>query len=135
MSTERRGAAAATWNGKVVVAGGQDTKNRMLKSAEQYDAEKDQWTAFASLLAARWGHALVNSDNTLFAIGGWDGKEAWRSVERYNVESGKWQLAPTLNIARRGFASATLQVRHGARVFPLPYFAHFNSRFPTVRIA
>ncbi len=109
MSTKRAWQSAATWKGKVVVAGGQDAHCKTLNSAEQYDPETNQWTPFRSLLLARWGHALVNADNTLLAIGGVDG-ESWRSVERYNADSGEWEQAPQLNKGRRNFASVTLQV-------------------------
>ena len=115
MSTERRQAEAATWNGKVVVAGGYDSQRVTLKSTEQYDAETNQWTAFRSLLTARAGHALVNADNTLFAIGGWDYRGNSNSVERYNTKSGVWQEAPPLQIPRSDFASATLRVCYSAR--------------------
>ncbi len=109
MSTERTGAAAATWNDKVVVAGGCDSKYAILNSAEQYDPEANRWTPFSSLITRRYGHALVNADNTLYAIGGSDGS-GLSSVERYNAESGVWQPAPKLSIARNCLAAATLRV-------------------------
>ena len=81
-----------------------------LNSAEQYDPETNQWTAFNSLIAARREHALLNADNTLFAIGGWTGSAVLSSVERYDAESSTWQQAPELKTGRYGLAAARLRV-------------------------
>jgi N-acetylneuraminic acid mutarotase len=126
MLSERQLAAAVTWNGKVVVAGGRtlDAK-QVFNSAEQYDPESNQWTTFSNLNTARSCHALVNADNTLFAIGGGDGKVCLRSVERYNAESGEWQQAPELKIACDAPASATFRVC-------LLYFFRFAVGFSSV---
>jgi hypothetical protein len=111
MSTERGYAAAATWGGKVVVVGGYDLDAEgALNSAEQYDPDSNRWTAFSSLLAGRFFHALVYASNTLFAIGGTECSCAMSSVERYNAVSGAWRQAPALNIARYGLAATTLRV-------------------------
>ncbi len=110
MSIKRNLTAAATWNGKVVVAGGEGLNQVVLDSAEQYDPATDRWTEFTSLRTARNGHALVNADGTLFAIGGTNGNAALGSVERYNAESGQWQPAPALNIPRFGLAAAAIRV-------------------------
>jgi N-acetylneuraminic acid mutarotase len=94
MLSERSLAAAAAWNGKVVATGGYKAKGVPLNSAEQYDPETNKWIAISSLLTARCVHALVNADNALFAIGGWDDEANVSSVERYDAESSAWQLAP-----------------------------------------
>ena len=110
MSTERGYAAAATWNGKVVVAGGFNKTCSALNSAEQYDPETNQWTAFNSLIVSRCERALLNADNTLFAIGSRKGKAVLSSVERYDAESSTWQQAPELKTGRRSLAAARLRV-------------------------
>ena len=83
-----------------------------LSSAEQYDPERNEWTAFSSLLQGRWGHALVNVDGVLLAISGSDGKDV-ESVERFDETCSQWQAAAPLNIGRWGLAAAVVQVGSG----------------------
>ena len=100
LSEERAGTAAALWNGKMVVAGGWNSKDLYLKSVEQYEPESNSWTALPHMLHSRQWLALVCFENTLFAIGGRDGTERLDSVERYNVDTKQWQRVASLNVRR-----------------------------------
>ena len=99
--------AAVTWNGTVVVAGGDFP---MTDSVEQFDPQTNTWTALPNLLVARRHHSLVNLDDRLYVIGGWDGKEVLSSVELYDTETKTWINQPTLCTARESLACALCAV-------------------------
>ena len=99
--------SAVTWNGTVVVAGGEDP---ITDSVEQFNPQTNTWTALPNLLVARARHSLVNMDGSLYVIGGWDGAQAIGSVEQYTAESNCWTSLTSLNTARQGLACAVCQV-------------------------
>jgi N-acetylneuraminic acid mutarotase len=107
LSHKRWGAAAAVWNNTVIVAGSRfDPKD----SVEQYDPESNTCTSFPNLLVGRRYHALVNLNETLYAIGGWTGFKALVDVEIFDKNSNKWQAVSPLKTARRGLAGSKLEV-------------------------
>ena len=94
----------------MVVAGGCNFKYKYLELVEQYEPESNSWTALPHMLHSRSDLALVCFGNTLFAIGGEDGKQALDSVERYNVDTINWQRVASLNYGRKGLCGTALQV-------------------------
>ena len=107
MNNKRLYSAAVEWNGTVVVTGGFDP---VTASVEQFNPKTNQWTALPDLQVARYNHALVNINNCLYAIGGYNGQVILSSVERYNAASMLWQIVFTLLTARHAFACAKLKV-------------------------
>jgi hypothetical protein len=109
--TARYSTAAATLNGKVVVAGGYDERGTVLDSVEQFDAETNSWTRLPSLLQSRRGHALVAVGSSLLALGGNKAAfEALSSVERYEADSGQWQQLTPLKFSRSYPAASAFKV-------------------------
>ena len=122
MSQCRIWTAATLWNGTVVVAGGYDEQEDIVNSTEQYNPETNSWSAFKPMLTCRQGLALVAFNNSLFAIGGNNGKERLSSVERYDKLKNEWSLAPVLNQSRSATCAASSSVSgdlHWLAVCPL----------------
>lgn len=108
LSHKRSGAAAAVWNNTVIVAG---SLYNPMDSVEQYDPESNTCKSFPNLLVGRYHHALVNLNETLYAIGGrnYDNK-ALVDVEKFDKNSNKWQAVSPLKTARYGLAGSILEV-------------------------
>lgn len=107
LSHKREGAAAAVWNNTVIVAG---SAWNPMDSVEQYDPESNTCKSFPNLLVGRYWHALVNLNETLYAIGGWTGSKALVDVEKFDKNSNKWQAVSPLKTARWGLAGSILEV-------------------------
>lgn len=72
LETARSQAAAAVWQGGIVVAGGRGVDGNVLASVEMYALDGEP-SALPSLQTPRGGLALVaTADGTLYAIGGYD---------------------------------------------------------------
>ena len=106
LSHPRIGAAAAVWNNTVIVAGG----SNLMDSVEQYDPESNTCKSFPNLLVGRFFHALVNLNETLYAIGGWKNGKALVDVEKFDKNSNKWQAVSPLRRARFNLAGSILEV-------------------------
>jgi hypothetical protein len=92
--TGRSGAAAATYQGKVWVAGGYGN-GQALSSVEVFDPVVGLWQAAGDLTKARYGRiALFAIKDDLFAAGSnFDGMY----VEKRDMQTGAWQLVSELN--------------------------------------
>ena len=112
---ERRYSAAVKWNGTVVVTGGSDPVSA---SVELFNPKTNKWTAaLPDLLVARYGHALVNIDSCLYAIGGKSQDEQLlSSVEKYSLTSKSWKLVFTLPTARSDLTCVTRLVSTKTRL-------------------
>jgi N-acetylneuraminic acid mutarotase len=95
-----RHTATLLLNGKVLVAGGRDSLNNDLASAELYDPVAGTWTNTGSLKTARsWQTAtLLPSGLVLCAAGGNSGLLS--SSESYSQATGTWTNTGNLNTAR-----------------------------------
>ena len=91
-------------DGKVLVAGGRDSNDQTLASAELYDPATGTWTATASMTEARNGHiATLLVDGRVLVVGGGIGS----STELYDPDTGTW-TATGRTIEGRIYQSATL---------------------------
>lgn len=113
---QRDYAAAAVWNNTVIVAG---STYQPTNSVEQYDPVSNTCKEFPSMLVGRCYHALVNLNDTLYAIGGnaarWDNdrfinNRLLNEVEKFNAISNKWQAVSSLSTPRAGLTATTIQV-------------------------
>ncbi len=52
----------------------------------------NSWSRLAPMIKPRCGHGLIAHAGYLYAIGGWVGLDIGPSVERYDFESGVWNL-------------------------------------------
>src|SRR5712691_11822475 len=104
LPTPRSGyTATLLQNGKVLVAGGQDSSG-VLASAELYDPATGTWTATGSLNTGRRFHTatLLPSGKVLVAAG-FDNNanlDGLVSAEIYDPATGKWTLTGNLNAGR-----------------------------------
>jgi hypothetical protein len=100
--TGRSGGAAATYQGKVWLAGGRDDYGRLLSSIEVFDPVVGSWQAAGNLTMARFciSHLFVIKD-ALFAAGctSYDSEGMW--VEKRDAQTGTWQLLSRLNDGNR----------------------------------
>lgn len=58
----------------------------------------------------RRGIALACLGGPIYAVGGLDDSSCFRTVERYDSESEKWNFVAEMNTARGGVGVATLKV-------------------------
>ncbi len=101
-------------NGKVLVAGGQNTFTA-LSSAQLYEPTTGTWVATGSLSSERTGHtATLLPNGKVLVTGGKDraGVEL-RTAELYDSVSGTWSTTNSLSVARYGHTATLL---HGGKV-------------------
>jgi len=102
-------AHAATLDGKIYVAGGLDSAGRPTRHAYRYDPSTDRWERISDLPAPRHGMPLVVWGDTLYALGGFSGRElrAERTMWTYRADRDLWVDRPQLP-APRGAGAATV---------------------------
>jgi len=97
-------------NGKVLVAGGQDSFGNALASAELYNPASGTWTATGSLTTPRYQHtATLLPDGKVLVAGGDSASPSLASAELYDPATGTWTATGSLATPMDRFAhSATL---------------------------
>ena len=109
---EPRGAATAgVIGGRVVVAGGYGTSQRLLGPVAIYDPPTDTWTAGSALPTPREHLASVVHDGRLWVFGGRRGglDSVLAAVEAYDPAADAWRSdLPPMPLPRGGFAAARL---------------------------
>jgi len=99
-------------NGKVLVAGGWDSENR-LASAELYDPSAKTWAPAESMGFARNGHTMTKlPSGTVLVTGGYgnvvyDGSYSHAGAEVYDPVAGTWTATGSM-VSKRGSHTATL---------------------------
>ena len=88
------GCAAVTGNFSVVVTGGtQGFGGTALTDAEVFSWSSNSWRKIASMNVGRFGHAVVNVGNRVFAIGGDDRNNNYMdTIEEYNAKENTWKI-------------------------------------------
>ncbi|KAJ8946772.1 hypothetical protein NQ318_018981 [Aromia moschata] len=80
-----------------------------MSSAEVYDTESKQWSYIPEMTSPRSGVSLVAYENTLFAIGGFNGYTRLATGEKYTPDvSAGWTEIPEMLTPRSNFATAIL---------------------------
>lgn len=123
LATARAGASATLLSdGRVLVVGGGRAERRpriALASAEIFDPATGRFAPAGSLADGRYKHGAVRLDNgDVLVVGGSDGRDSdgkLRSVERFDVATGRFVAAGTLLAGRYKLAD-TLLVLPGNRV-------------------
>jgi hypothetical protein len=96
-------------NGVVLVAGGFDSNNHVLASAELYDPASGSWTATGGLNTARADHtATLLANGMVLVAGGVDSSGDSASAELYDPMSGSWTLTDSLNTTRADHTATLL---------------------------
>jgi hypothetical protein len=93
-------------NGKLLMAGGFNDKDFVLKSSEIYVPDTDTWTATGNMIDARFQHTallLTTGPNAgkVLVIGGYGvGILPLASTELYDPSTGLWSSTGSMSVAR-----------------------------------
>jgi hypothetical protein len=93
-------------DGKVLVAGGADSQEHILQSAELYDPVSETWTATGNLVNARSSHTATLLPNGKVLVAGDNGAAA-QSAELYDPATGSWTVTGN-SLSLHSFDMATL---------------------------
>ncbi|XP_049315410.1 kelch-like protein 17 [Bactrocera dorsalis] len=75
--------------------------------ARSWNIRNKTWQNLPAMIQARWGHCVVELDNKIYAICGFDGNNYLSSVERYTTSDG-WKFVNSLIIGRYDAGAVTL---------------------------
>lgn len=109
LSTGRYGHGAATSpDGKIYIAGGNNSFNQPLNTVLKYDPlSNGGWTPVASMVNPRSNLAFVTgTDGFIYAIGGNQGNVTVKFVERYNPKTDNWTTMAPLPDVREGVTAS-----------------------------
>jgi hypothetical protein len=96
-------------NGQVLVAGGEDSNNKLVASAELYNPSTGKWTVTGSMVTPRIDHtATLLANGEVLIAGGVSGTYT-AAAELYNPSTGRWESTGTMTVPR-AFAGAALLV-------------------------
>ena len=100
-------------DGKVLVAGGTDSKGVALSSAEVYDPTIGKWTMTRPLNSARFYHtSALQPDGTVMVAGGHNGSDRLEDTEIYDPAKGAWTAGTTITnllpVVHSGHTATTL---------------------------
>ncbi|MEK7729177.1 MAG: kelch repeat-containing protein [candidate division KSB1 bacterium] len=111
MPAPRYGHAAVVWDNKIVVIGGRDARDSTLARVVSFDLVSLTWSSFpANLQTPRCNAPARVYHNQIYVIGGNRANQVLDTVERFNAQSGKWEvLEPRLRIGRDGAAATVLK--------------------------
>lgn len=101
--------ASALADGRVLVAGGIDSNENALDTAELYDPATGMFIATGSLSEGRsCAQAVTLANGQVLIFGGWGARTPIASIERYNSVDGTFQLAGAMTVPRSGFTLTLL---------------------------
>lgn len=91
-----------------IVGGEERPSRRVLNTVSSFKPETCMWKSLAPMATGRRGVGVVIFGDTLYAIGGSDGRQALRSVEVYNPEKDTWFSKPAMIERRSSVACAVV---------------------------
>lgn len=94
-------------NGQVLVAGGEDTSNHLVASAELYNPSTGKWTVTGSLATPRYDHTTTLLSNGEVLVAGGVSGTYTASAELYKPTTGQWTATGSMTVPR-AFAAAVL---------------------------
>ncbi len=89
--------AAASWRGRLYVVGGYADRQRLTAESAallRYDPRSRRWTRLADMPTPRGALTAGVVGDRLIAAGGARGGAALRTVEIYDLRSGRWRAPP-----------------------------------------
>lgn len=107
MNKRRGGVSVASYNGALFVFGGHDlpVSNpacQRTSSIEKYDPASDTWTLIANLDMGRDSIGVSVLGNSIITIGGFDGTNYLKTVERFNPETNQFEKVKSITFPRAG---------------------------------
>ena len=112
-------AGAAELNGKLYVVGGFTAAGFSIWNPVNhvfiYDPGRDEWIERAGMPTARGGLAVVNLENKLYAIGGYNGESNPNAVEMYDPITDSWASVGPLPTPRDHLTAVSL----GGRIYAI----------------
>ena len=100
--------ATVQWRDQVVVLGGYDKNDKVLKDVFMYECRTGKITVLPSMLEKRWGCCAVITGNTIVVMGGRNDDEYLNSVECFTMGSSAWEYLPAMNKTRLGAVAEVL---------------------------
>ena len=89
------------------ICGGSD--GAQLNNLLYLDYGTKEWKGLTNMIHRREDLSLVyGNDKKLYAIGGYNGKESIKIVEKYDMISKKWEVGQPMNCARSGHCSVVM---------------------------
>jgi Kelch motif len=105
--TARSWLAAATGpNGLIYALGGWKGSSQVLAVVEAYDPASDNWFTKAPMPTPRAGLAAVTAGGRIYALGGGDNHNVFKTVEIYDPATDTWTSGPPLPSPRTGLGAA-----------------------------
>ena len=107
MNKRRGGVSVASYNGHLYVFGGHDlpVSNpacQRTSSIEKYDPVTDTWTFIANLDMGRDSISVAVLGNSIITIGGFDGTNYLKTVEKFDPEKNQFEKLKTITFPRAG---------------------------------
>ncbi|CAF1289661.1 unnamed protein product, partial [Adineta ricciae] len=96
-------------NKKVLVTGGANRNDGILKSAELYDALSKSWELTGTMVNSRIGHAVIMLNNkTVLAVSGDNDSGMTTSTELYDPFTETWTPTGDVHFGRNGHTASLL---------------------------
>lgn len=100
---------SATSGGCLYTMGGCNG-TKYLSTVERLDGLHQTWSFVSSMQTSRYRFAVVECDDFIYAIGGWNSKhQTLKSVEKYNCATNEWIYVSEMKIERRGHSACVMR--------------------------
>ena len=117
-------------DGKIFVIGGRNGVNT-LKTMSEYDPVSNEWTNRTSMTDGRFNFQVIAINQDIYVLGGSQyvnstSNQPVRTVEKYNIDTNKWESLPSLSYSRSRssqphFVVNSLFIFSGSSDFPEMY--------------
>jgi len=89
---------ATTIKSLVITGGYHYWSYRYLDTTWVFNLETEEWTRGPKMKEKRSGHSCFYDikSNSVFVIGGWNGKKRFATTERWNLDTNQWESTPSL---------------------------------------
>jgi hypothetical protein len=111
MCSGRYNHGIAQLGNEIYLVGGNSGFFEQLRSAESYSPKHEQWTIKPSMHEARDEFSLAVCDGFLYAIGGHNGIQDLRSVERFDARENSWRFVSPMRNYRAGACAVAIDDR------------------------
>ena len=107
LSKPRSSMASISDSKGVYISGGSD--GTILNSFSYLNFLTLEWIKLCDMNYKREEHGMaIGTDNKVYAIGGFDGKECLKVAERFDIEKGRWEKIASMINQRRSLCVVTL---------------------------